>query len=367
MLNNKTVAVVVPAYNEEKQIGMVIESMPKFVDRIIIVNDFSKDKTAEVVKSYIQKSPVSATLVEKVSSKIKRTRYNRAEVVLHEQMTQEVQFFNPFEVVNKEPERNRIILINHLTNGGVGAAIATGYKWAKDHNIDCTAVMAGDGQMDPNELESICRPVVDDGIDYVKGNRLIHRSALLVIPKIRYFGNSVLSILTKIASGYWHISDTQTGYTAISNSALNAIRLHEIYPRYGMPNDMLVKLNIAFCTVKEVEIKPIYDVGEESKMKITKVIPTVSLLLIKSFFKRLWAKYLFRDFHPLFLLYHLSLFLFAISIPLGFEILYAFLAQGASITNQALIIFIFLVISGFQSLLFAMWMDIQDNERLYKS
>lgn len=367
MLNGKTVAVVVPAYNEEKQIGIVIETMPSFVDRIVIVNDCSKDKTAKVVQQYMEKAPASATLVERVDNKIKRTKYNRAEVVLQEQITEEIQYFNPFEVVNEKPEKNRIILINHLTNGGVGAAIATGYKWAKDHNIDCTAVMAGDGQMDPSELESICKPVVEDGVDYVKGNRLIHRSALLVIPKIRYFGNSVLSILTKIASGYWHVSDTQTGYTAMSNSALNAIRLHEIYPRYGMPNDMLVKLNIAFCTIKEVEIKPVYDVGEQSKMKITKVIPTVSMLLFKSFFKRLWAKYLFRDFHPLFLLYHLSLFLFAVSIPLGFEILYAFLAKGHVITNQALIIFIFLLISGFQSLLFAMWMDIQDNERLYKT
>jgi glycosyltransferase involved in cell wall biosynthesis len=155
-----------------------------------------------------------------------------------------------------------------LQNGGVGAAIARGYKWAKDHGFDCTAVMAGDGQMDPDELESICLPVIEDGVDYVKGNRLIHRSALLVIPKVRFFGNSILSILTKLASGYWHVSDTQTGYTAISNKALNAIRLYDIYKSYGMPNDMLVKLNIAFCSLKEVEIKPIYDIGEQSKMKI---------------------------------------------------------------------------------------------------
>ena len=366
MLKDKTVAVVVPAYNEEKQIGLVIETMPEFVDRIIIVNDKSKDKTAEIVEKYINSVPKSATIVERVENKIKRTKYNRAEVVLQEKISEEVQYFNPFEVVNDEPDCSRIILINHTKNGGVGASIATGYKWAKDHDIDCTAVMAGDGQMDPEELESICKPVVDDGVDYVKGNRLIHRSALLVIPKVRYIGNSVLSILTKIASGYWHVSDTQTGYTAISNSALNAIRLHEIYPRYGMPNDLLVKLNIAFCTIKEVEIKPVYDVGENSKMKITKDIPTISMLLMKNFFKRLWAKYLFRDFHPLFLLYHLAMMLFIISVPLGVEMLYAFFRQGAMITSQALIIFIFLLISGFQSLLFAMWMDIQDNERLYK-
>ena len=209
-------------------------------------------------------------------------------------------------------------------------------------------------------------PVVRDGVDYVKGNRLIHRSALLVIPKIRFLGNSVLSIFTKIASGYWHVSDTQSGYTAISNEALNAIRLHRIYKKYGMPNDMLVKLNIAMCTIKEVQIKPVYNIGEQTKMKIASVIPKISWLLFKSFFKRLWFKYLFRDFHPLFLLYHFAFLLFVLIIPLGIELLHAFFVKGVIITEQTLIIFIFLFISGFQSLLFAMWMDIQDNDRLYK-
>ena len=152
-------------------------------------------------------------------------------------------------------------------------------------------------------------------IDYVKGNRLIHRSSWFVIPKIRYFGNSLLSVLTKIASGYWHISDTQTGYTAISKSALNSIHLHKIYKSYGVPNDILVKLNIAFCTIREVEIKPIYSIGENSKMKIYKVIPCISWLLFRSFFKRLWVKYLFRDFHPLFLLYHGSFILGILVLP----------------------------------------------------
>jgi glycosyltransferase involved in cell wall biosynthesis len=368
MLKNKTVAVVVPCYNEEQQIGMVIDSMPDFVDRIIIVNDLSKDNTASVVESYIEKYKYSGSPLPKPKAKLKKTRFNRAELVLEQQNITELSYFTDFEVIkDEENDTSKVILINHLQNGGVGAAIATGYKWAKDHCIDCTAVMAGDGQMDPDELESLCLPVIEENIDYVKGNRLIHRSALLVIPKVRYFGNSVLSILTKIASGYWHVSDTQTGYTAISLRALNAIRLHDIFKRYGMPNDMLVKLNIAMCSLKEVEIKPVYDVGEKSKMKIHKVIPTISMLLLKLFFKRLWFKYLFRDFHPLFLLYHFTFLIILINIPLGLSIGYSYFVDGSSISPQALIAFLFFFISGFQSLLFAMWMDIQDNERLYKS
>lgn len=365
MLNNKTIAVVVPCYNEETQIGMVIESMPEFVDRIVIINDKSKDKTAQVVLDYISKDDKSHLFIDEIIGKMVKNRYNTAEIVLDEQMREEKKLFTPSKILNDDYQNQRIILIDHLENGGVGAAIATGYKWAKDHDIDCTAVMAGDGQMDPSELEKICNPVVFDNIDYVKGNRLIHRSAWLVIPKVRYFGNSILSMLTKIASGYWHVSDTQTGYTAMSKTALHAIRLHQIYKSYGMPNDMLVKLNIAMCTLKEIEIKPIYNVGEQSKMKIGKVIPRVSSLLFKSFFKRLWFKYLFRDFHPLFLLYHFAIATGLLSLPYLFKIIKAFVF-GLDIGYSPLLAFFFLFATSFQSLLFAMWMDIQDNERLYK-
>ncbi|MCD4694687.1 MAG: glycosyltransferase family 2 protein [Bacteroidales bacterium] len=365
MINNKTIAVVVPAYNEESQIGMVIETMPDFVDRIVIVNDLSSDKTKEGVEKYFQAKENTTSLTLKREEFHETGIYNEANKVLWQRNKEEIKYFTPFEIINKNPEKERVILINHIENGGVGASIASGYKWCKDHKIDCTAVMAGDGQMDPNELESIVSPVVDEGIDYVKGNRLIHRSAKEVIPRQRFFGNSVLSILTKLASGYWHVSDTQTGYTAISLDGLNSIKLYEIYKRYGMPNDMLVKLNIAFCTLREVEIKPIYNVGEQSKMKVFKIIQPILWLLFKSFFKRLWQKYFFRDFHPLFLLYHFAFSLILIGIPFGIKILrLMFIGQEAN--PVTVIAFALLLITGFQSLFFAMWMDIQDNERLYK-
>lgn len=367
MIKNKTIAVVVPSYNEEEQIGMVIETMPDFVDKIVVVNDLSKDKTSEVVAEYFNTFPEIHIPALDYDSKNKSNNiYLAAEQVIDQKNKEEIKYFTPHEVRNNKPDYDRVILIDHLENGGVGAAIATGYKWCKDHDIDCTAVMAGDGQMDPAELESICMPVIEEGVDYVKGNRLIHRSSWFVIPKTRYFGNSVLSIFTKIASGYWHVSDTQTGYTAISKDAINAIKLYDIFKRYGMPNDMLVKLNIAFCTLKEIEIKPVYNVGEQSKMKVTKVILPIMWLLFKSFFKRMWIKYLFRDFHPLFLLYHLAITLFLIAIPFLIDILGNAFQIGEATPFQTMIIFIFLIISGLQSLFFAMWMDIQDNERLYK-
>lgn len=365
MLEGKTVAVVVPCYKEESQIGFVIDTMPDFVDRIVVVNDCSPDRTAEVVKELIARDRTKGEGRRIPPYSVERTRWNEAELVLQEESEREMEHYVPSEVVNEHPETDRIILINNLRNGGVGAGIARGYKWCQDHAIDCTAVMAGDGQMDPNELQSICLPVIREGIDYVKGNRLIHRSAWLVIPRTRFFGNSILSILTKLASGYWRVSDTQTGYTAIGLRAMRAIKLHRIYRSYGMPNDMLVKLNIAQCTLREVEIKPVYRVGEQSKMKVFKVIPRVSRLLIKSFFIRLWRKYLFKDFHPLFIFYNYAIVAGLITMPYAWKIGKAFLT-GANVATEPLIAFLFLATSSFQALIFAMWMDMQDNERLYR-
>ena len=127
-----------------------------------------------------------------------------------------------------------------------------------------------------------------------------------------------------------------------------------------------MKLNIASCTLQEVEIKPIYDVGEASKMKIFKVIPKISLLLFKSFFKRLWIKYLLKNFHPLFILYHLSIFLFILCIPYGVKIIYLEVSQIRIVKEATILAFMFLALSSVFTFLFAMWMDIQDNEKLEK-
>lgn len=367
MLNNKTVAVIVPAYNEESQIGMVIETMPAFVDRIIVINDGSFDFTENIVKDYIFRANTNVIRLKNVCTDIHPNRYNKADILLHSKLVVEQQLFTPSVLFNENAETDRIILINHTANSGKGAGIATGFKWARDHGIDCTATMDGDGQMDPSELESLCLPIVTGEVDYVKGNRLIHRSAYEVIPGVRYFGNSILSILTKLASGYWHVSDPQTGYTAISKRAINSISLHKIYKKYGYPNDLLVKLNISYCTVKEVEIKPIYNMGEKSKMKIWSVIPRVSWLLFKSFFKRIWIRYFIKDFHPLFLLYNLSILLAIISLPFLDKVMHHVFISKTPANPVTVLAYIFLAISSFQSLLFAMWMDIQDNDRLYKN
>jgi len=152
MLKGKTVAVVSICYNEEKQIGKVIETMPGFVDRIIIVNDKSTDKTEKVVLGHIKKDGAKAAELPKKQEQITATMHNKADIFLKKMEKEESKLFTPSTIKNVVPENDRIILISHKENSGPGAAYATGYKWCRDNNIDCTAVMDGDGQMDPSEL-----------------------------------------------------------------------------------------------------------------------------------------------------------------------------------------------------------------------
>jgi glycosyltransferase involved in cell wall biosynthesis len=315
MYKDKTVAVVVPAYNEEKLIGKVIETTPDYVDYLVIVDDLSKDKTVEVVKGYAENND------------------------------------------------NRIVLICLEKNIGVGGAIAEGYKWCRDHQIDATAVMAGDAQMDPSDLPALLDPVVSGEVDYTKGNRLFTGEAWHKIPKARYMGNAALSLLTKIASGYWHVADSQTGFTVANHKVLSTLDLGGIYKRYGMPNDMLVKLNIYNFKVRDVEIQPIYGIGEKSGIKPLLVIPRFSWLLTRLFFHRMFQKYIIRDFHPLVFFYLLSFILIFLGSILSVRMFILIFETGLVPSINALAVF-FSFIVGVQMLLFAMWFDMDSNKHL---
>ncbi|MCI5223280.1 MAG: glycosyltransferase family 2 protein, partial [Candidatus Electrothrix sp. AR4] len=246
---------------------------------------------------------------------------------------------------------------------GGGAALATGYKWARDNKVDVTAVMAADFQMDPADLPRILTPVCNDECDYTKGNRLFRGESWGMIPTYRYIGNSFLSLFTKIASGYWHIADSQSGYTAISLQALNAIDLDAIYPRYGMPNDLLISLNVANFRVRDISIRPVYNVGEVSGIRLKKVIFTIPWILIKGFSRRMVEKYIIRDFHPLIFFYFLGLLFFVFTFILTVR---AFVHLGIDghlpPINTLAAMFSFMSSSLFT--LFAMWFDMEYNKEL---
>lgn len=367
MIDNKSIAVIIKAYNEEKQIGMVIDSIPDWVDRVIVVNDGSQDDTSKIVESYIDNFRKDDNLFQipnNFKPIVEETLYNKADIIFKRQREQEENYY-PNSVIYNNSDTDKIVLINQ-ENNGAGAAVLTGYKWARDHAIDCTVVVDGDGQMDPSEMYGLVSPILFENVDYTKGNRLAHPASKVVIPEIRYFGNNVLSLLTKISSGYWSVSDTQTGYTAISLRALSKLELYSIYYKYGYPNDILVKLNVADCIIKEIPIKPVYNVGEKSKMKVLKVIPSVSLLLLKDFIYRINNKYLINSFHPLFLLYWVGVLIGMIDLPILIKILVDVIVKNGSVTIGWYFTWLVFTLFSFQSICFGMWMDIQDNLRLYK-
>jgi hypothetical protein len=184
-----------------------------------------------------------------------------------------------------------------------------------------------------------------------------------MIPRHRYLGNSFLSLMTKFASGYWHIADSQTGYTGISLMALKKLDLDGIYKSYGMPNDMLIKLNQLDFRVRDVHIRPVYNIGEQSKMKLLKVIPRISWLLFKGFWKRLFFKYVIKDFHPLIFFYMLSAFLLIAVVPLTIRMFYVWATTG-TIPGINTLAIAFAAISGLQTLFFGMWFDMEYNKNL---
>jgi hypothetical protein len=247
----------------------------------------------------------------------------------------------------------------------VGAAIVSGYKAAifEGEDRDLVVVMGGDAQMDPADLPRLLLPLARDQADYTKGNRLFTGEAWRIIPRHRYLGNAVLSLITKVASGYWHVADSQSGYTGITVEALKILQLDRLYKRYGFPNHLLVELNNYDLRVRDVPIRPVYGVGERSGIRLHKVVPTLSWLLVKCYFWRMKEKYVIRDFHPLVFFLALGLLLSGFGIVFGVYIVYLRLALGA-LSPNAVIFDAFCLIMGMQTLFFAMWMDMEHNKGL---
>ena len=312
MLEGKRVAVVVPAFDEERLVGETVRGIPAFVDRILVVDDASRDGTVAAADGVGD---------------------------------------------------GRVEVLHHETNRGVGAAIATGYRRALEEGIDVTCVMAADNQMDPSELGTLVAPVAQGEVEYAKANRLVSGEAWTVIPRTRYLGNAMLSLLTKIASGYWHVADSQAGYTALSLSALRRLDLDGLYPRYGFPNDLLVHLNVQNARVRDVPSRPIYDVGEQSGIRLRSVVPRISWLLFKAFWWRMGQKYVIRDFHPLVFFYAFGALMLAVGFVLGLLELTLRIA-GNAITPASIVLVAVLLIAGLQMTLFAMWFDMEANKDL---
>jgi glycosyltransferase involved in cell wall biosynthesis len=217
VLDRARVAVVVPAHNEERWIAETVRRMPAFVDHVIVVDDASRDRTSREAA---------------------------------------------------RPGDPRVEVIRHADNRGVGAAIVRGYRRARALGAGIAAVMAGDGQMHPDDLGAVASPIARGEADYVKGNRLAYPGAWRSMPPARFAGTAALAWLTRLAAGLPHLSDSQCGFTAISARAIDALGadLDALWPRYGYPNDLLGAVARRGLRVAEVVVRPVYR-GEASGLR----------------------------------------------------------------------------------------------------
>lgn len=227
MLLEKRVSVVVPAFNTGARVCRVIATLPAFVDSVVVVDDSSSDGTPALLGACV------------------------------------------------DP---RLTVVRHDENRGVGAAIATGYGKAMELGADLVAVMAGDGQMDPRDLEALALPVARGEADYAKGNRLVHPECARVMPRSRWVGNVVLSAMTRAATGFSHIGDSQCGYTVISRAVLSALALDRLWTRYGYPNHLLGALARRDYRVVDVTVRPVY-AGEKSGVRVRDALVTVPRII----------------------------------------------------------------------------------------
>jgi glycosyltransferase involved in cell wall biosynthesis len=314
-----TVAVVVPAYDEEGYVGDVVDGLPAFVDRAYVVDDGSTDGTWAEIREHAAA----------------RNDDHDGE----------------FD--------DLVVPIRHESNRGVGGAIKTGYLRAREEGIDATAVLGGDDQMDPSELPAYLDPIADGVAGYTKGNRFVDPADCKHMPRFRLFGNVVLSMLTKVASGYWGSMDSQNGYTAISLSALERTDVEGMYEYYGYCNDLLVRLNVADVVVADVPRSTAYAYqdGWRSHIDYLEYVPRVSATLFSSFLWRLKRKYVFETFDPLAPLYGVGM------ASMGVGALGA-LADGGGGDGDDVASWVVVTVLGALAFLFAVVRDARDNEDL---
>ena len=311
MYRDKKIGVVVPAYKEELLIEETLKSIPDYVDRVYVVNDCSPDRTGEII----------------------------AEFAKHD---------------------DRVVPLTHEVNKGVGAAIVTGYEEALKGGMDIAAVMAGDNQMDPEFLPELLDPIVDKKADYTIGNRIMSAEYRHQMSKWRFFGNSILTLLTKIASGYWQMMDPQNGYSAVSTRALERLSLKSIYPRYGYCNDLLIQLNVWGFKMRNVPHPARYG-REKSGIRYSSYICRLSWLLLRKFLWRLKMKYIVLGFHPLVFFYFFGVILSAIGIIAGIGTLWEKFVAGYPVLVVHGILSFLIFMMGMMFLLFAMLYDMEQE------
>ena len=244
MTSKLRIAVVIPSYKVKNHILGVIRSIGPEVSKIYVVDDCCPDGSGVFVKEHCQD--------------------------------------------------DRVVIIRHDQNRGVGGAVMTGYKAAIEDRIDIVVKVDGDGQMDPRLIPDFISPIIAGEADYTKGNRFFDLETIKSMPKVRMIGNAALSLLNKLSSGYWDLFDPTNGYTALHIDVAKQLPFNKISTRYFFETDMLFRLNTIRAAVIDIPMAAKY-ADEVSGLKISKIMGEFFVKHIRNFCKRIFYNYYLRD------------------------------------------------------------------------
>jgi glycosyltransferase involved in cell wall biosynthesis len=311
MYRGQRVVVAIPAYRAEAVVATVVQTLPAFVDAIIVVDDASPDRTYEAVSALA------------------------------------------------EP---RLVVLRHAQNQGVGGAMRTAYEKALALGCDVVVKMDSDGQMDPERLVDLLDALIEGKYDYAKGNRFLHRDALASMPRHRLLGSLALTFLTKMASGYWHIFDPQNGFVACRAKMLERLDLPLVASDYFFENDMLVHLNVHGARVVDVPLPARYG-GEVSSMQVSRILVSFPGRLFRRFWWRIYQRYTLRDFSPVVPLLLSGIVFCTWAVIFGSWSWWRSWETGIVASTGTVMLTVLPFILGFELLLHAMLLDIYSTPR----
>lgn len=299
--NQLKIAVIIPAYKVSQHIQSLLERIDQGISDIYVVDDKCPEKSGEI-----------ALRQSKIDTRIK--------------------------------------VIFHGSNLGVGGAVKTGYREALKDGSDIMIKLDGDGQMRPEDIQKLVDPILRGNADYAKGNRFYNVEAITEMPKVRIFGNLILSFMSKLSTGYWMIFDPNNGFTAITKDALGKLSLEKIDNRYFFESDMLFRLNLCRVGVADVELPAIYG-DEVSNLKVKRVLIEFPIKHLRNYFKRIAYSYFLREFTLASLELILGILLLLFGLTYGsINYLHSAINQVATPTGT-LIIVAMSVLSGLQFIL----------------
>ncbi len=303
------IAVIIPCYKVKTQILEVLQTIPDFVDKIYVVDDCCPVGSGDYVTEHNTDARVQV-------------------------------FKNP-------------------VNLGVGGAVKTGYIQALKDGCEIMVKLDGDGQMNPALIEKLIKPIRSGQADYVKGNRFFDIRTLLKMPRLRLFGNSVLSLVNKVVNGYWNLMDPTNGFTAIHRTSLAMLPLDRIENRYFFESDMLFRLGTVKAVVKDMAMDAHY-ADEVSNLSISKVLFEFPPKYISRFFKRIFYNYFLRDFNAASVEMLLAFPLLIFGVIFGSYHWYHSIALQKAATTGTVMLAVLPIIVGFQLMLSVLNYDIQN-------